>query len=1108
MLAAGSLLPDATRLLLGELNEAENDPDFTPRVVVLYGATGRGKTYAVQRFYDELCQQRPGYWRGGLTPEWPPHSTSRVNIGRKRIAGQLDAAAGGALPFFWLGVESYAYGRDPSNPSPSASQQLYAMFNAALTRGERQRKITTQVYTAALDLLATLVFPQLGAAKTLYDHVVAMWSIARASDELVERRRALNNGFVAAAHAGDPNAPMIAVIDDAQDIDAETLYFLSGLVAPDADPDDASARFLPARLGHNLAAPLLIVCTAWEHRIVGAAYRQPFRVWLDELEAMGIPVGYYQCEEFDPGAARSILDDWPDVPERVRAELLEHVTYTVENAISINPLVLSLGVAKLEERRDPFSLRVDPSADDIAALPTTPAAHIEDRLEEVRGEPYGNLAIGLLELCAALGVYSLPVRYMEFAAGPGEAGRLTGALELLDGRELAIPAWDDGCRGQRWELRSYRFDVDVTRHLSMTSLTVAMQTRLIDASLTFCKWVYFELLKSDFTDEVVAEGVIDSISRPMASVVAANIARTENPDIVDLARLLTGEGAPDPDSASAQSVGFAFARGALGRMRDDTVLAAVEAWWPSRIGLRIAERRLTDGVSDLDAPTELRLLDIVERDSTHFPVAVVTARVYHRHKRLEQAVDLLQPHTRDKAQAASIQSACYEQAGQGNKAIAALDGHDGEWVVLKRARLMAKFGRKDDAVGQLESIAAVSESAAIALAQLVGDRNIDRAANVLAPYLDGSSQARATLAQFVARTDPDRALELLGDDSTEVSARLAADLHAAVGRHDDEMRALARGAERSANLAIRYAEMLIANNDEMRAIEVLRRHAMNADNAAVVLATIFERRGDTASAIEVLRPVAGRFRNSATRLAGYLQRDEPDEAVRLLSLFADNHNGYRHLVLMLLRCGRADEALAILDGRLKSAKDRRARVLRVSAYFLIGDLDAGRRDFTSLDRNPTMSEYYQWAVLFASRGRVDLMAELLHGGLLHRDRVVADFTLSAAVNVAPVQTLGEICDQLWPVGQQRQALRHRLIDSLWAWIRHQPPSVPEMNVKKALSCCEVVVATGDIPQGFRIGMLETLRASVESDPKTIPTLRFFAGVSPFARSVLKELDLK
>ena len=37
-----------------------------PRVVVLYGETGRGKTYAVQRFYDELCGQTARPVVGGL----------------------------------------------------------------------------------------------------------------------------------------------------------------------------------------------------------------------------------------------------------------------------------------------------------------------------------------------------------------------------------------------------------------------------------------------------------------------------------------------------------------------------------------------------------------------------------------------------------------------------------------------------------------------------------------------------------------------------------------------------------------------------------------------------------------------------------------------------------------------------------------------------------------------------------------------------------------------------------------------------------------------------------------------------------------------------------
>jgi len=204
----------------------------------------------------------------------------------------------------------------------------------------------------------------------------------------------------------------------------------------------------------------------------------------------------------------------------------------------------------------------------------------------------------------------------------------------------------------------------------------------------------------------------------------------------------------------------------------------------------------------------------------------------------------------------------------------------------------------------------------------------DRAAQALESYAVSSAEARAILAQLISRSDPDRALTLLADDPTESSVVLAAKLHEAAGRHDEAMRLMSLGAERSSNIAIRYAQALIEAGDELAAIDVLRGHVVGASNAATTLAELLEKRGDISGAIDVLRPVADRFRNAATRLAGYLQRNEPEEAVRLMSLWADNSDGYRLLVMSLLRCARPDDALEILDGRLRLAQDRRACALR------------------------------------------------------------------------------------------------------------------------------------------------------------------------------------
>ena len=299
-----------------------------------------------------------------------------------------------------------------------------------------------------------------------------------------------------------------------------------------------------------------------------------------------------------------------------------------------------------------------------------------------------------LELCSALRGYSAPLRFLEFATGTAGAERPAGALALLDRHELAVPAWSDETSGQRYLLRAYHFDVDVLRYLSVEPPTAGQAERLVRMSTQFLEWTYFELLRTDFSTEMLAEEIIDSICVPLANVFLAQPRNDPASDAVSIARVLTKAGAPDPDAASVRALGFAFARGAVGRLPDDVLLSAFADWWPSRVALRIAERRLTDGASDLDAPVEAQLLDILRATppSSAWPswrqasTSVTGAR--------PSAIELVRTHVTARLEAAMIQAECYDRLGRGDLAIAALACHDSEGAVLKGAKLMASTGAR------------------------------------------------------------------------------------------------------------------------------------------------------------------------------------------------------------------------------------------------------------------------------------------------------------------------------------------------------------------------------------------------------------------------------
>jgi len=63
-----------------------------------------------------------------------------------------------------------------------------------------------------------------------------------------------------------------------------------------------------------------------------------------------------------------------------------------------------------------------------------------------------------------------------------------------------------------------------------------------------------------------------------------------------------------------------------------------------------------------------------------------------------------------------------------------------------------------------------------------------------------------------------------------------------------------------------------------------------------------------------------------------------------------------------------------------------------------------------------------------------------------------------------------------------------------------------MNAKKALSCLEVVAATGGVRPELHAAMHDAFVTRSHADPKTAPMLAFFANVSDVARGLIEELD--
>jgi hypothetical protein len=230
------------QLLLNELSEVSANPSL-PRIVVLYGETGRGKTYSVQRFYDLLAVSLPGYWRPGLAPDWPPRSLREVRHGRKQLEAIAESEPSLEVPpFLWVSAgASLPEGAVDVDMSAVVATQVSRSLSRVVAASGKRKNAAREAASLALDVLGVLV-PPIGLAKSAVSHGdAARRLLAGEVDALSRSRLAIHGAFAAWAQATKRSAPAVLVLDDAQSLDADTLFLLSGLVA--AAPDEGQRSY-------------------------------------------------------------------------------------------------------------------------------------------------------------------------------------------------------------------------------------------------------------------------------------------------------------------------------------------------------------------------------------------------------------------------------------------------------------------------------------------------------------------------------------------------------------------------------------------------------------------------------------------------------------------------------------------------------------------------------------------------------------------------------------------------------------------------------------------------------------------------------------------------
>jgi tetratricopeptide (TPR) repeat protein len=333
---------------------AETVRERRPRVVVLLGGTGRGKTWSVQRFYDEISTGAR-YWRPGLEHH-DIDNLPDLDSQRKRVV-YWDVEGSEVPEWLWLGVNC----RPARGLSDAASAELAASLatNLSILRApsrwavarEEARKVGFDVSTGEL-------LPILGRALLVGRALRGLWAALSAFREADgarddesrllsavrnETRRAVREcGRLMLGREVVP--PTVLVLDDAHYASREVLSQAAALLT-DHDRREGESRYFNA--GQAPApVPALIVLTIWPHTLsANDEYATELVRWLDELDSSGVEL--VVVDRF-PGlntvAAAQIAEDVvPHLDAEVREALIDPIT--VDRYV--NPLVLQFRLARV-----------------------------------------------------------------------------------------------------------------------------------------------------------------------------------------------------------------------------------------------------------------------------------------------------------------------------------------------------------------------------------------------------------------------------------------------------------------------------------------------------------------------------------------------------------------------------------------------------------------------------------------------------------------------------------------------------------------------------------------------------------------------------------------
>jgi thioredoxin-like negative regulator of GroEL len=1123
-----------------------------PKLVLLHGETGRGKTYAVQQFFDRLAGQNPGYWDGTLTPAWPPTSRREVNRERKRIqpAVQEQTGATAPPPFHWIAVGSApAEGAIQVNMSISLAQQIHDQFSASLRAVRVRRGAATLGFKMALDALGAVLAP-IAIGKTAVEHAAGLASLARGTgDLLVAQQHAIHEAFRSCHGARSDLPPTIVVLDDAQSLEYETLLLVSGLIGM-ADETDVGREYLPSSLGAALPGPLLIIATVWEHRLVSSV-DDPLQRWLKEVETLELDTEWIPCREFGLARARDLMTTWREGDDDGVQQLLAHLNRSTGGIPAVNPLVLASAVGTLEEHRDPFSDSLVLSADLIDTLPVLPEQHLQDRLERVREESHGPQAIGLLELLARVAPQVPHQLFLELEDVLG-AEPLQHAEALLVAHQIVSPRPIGNRPGAPPFSRALDLDLFhlVAGRLKDDRVPPPLLAALCGVLDHTAEWAlsaessgFFRNLRQQVSGlAAIARLVLNAAADPSLAV---------DPSAAVVAACVLGRSVPQlPEECSEAARGLAFAVGSLALLDAPAVVRICASSTPSFIASGAARRALVDGQVVLDADEESTMLEVLQRhrevpsvadllidvlvrrndldaaievlatfDVDSVARAMRAADVLALGHRYREALDHLRPWIGVSAPAAVMASNLLASRGEISEAIDVLRPVVGviDGVQSRYADLLEQEGRLDEAIEALLPLATLYVDVPIRLAEIfVQQERLEDALELLTPLLDRNADVPLHWAGLMVQAGrADEAvpvLRALMDKSPRTASVGLIHVLVAVGDLDAALAVAAPpGAEIDLNAFTMLAKTLSDQGRGADAVRLLETTAEDFQNAATTLADVFIAQGDYERAIGALRTVSSKFKNAAIKLSQLLEVEDPVTAMEVLRPWLSDPAVVTRLAGLQLRAGDPETALQTLElvpARRQPPKTIiRLTALRAAAYAQAGRWQLATEQLRGVTRSQQQEYFFILFAALADSAGVQSYSRFVrtYTDTPKVNRIASSLVLrlARAAGVGSSDEFAALVVEVWADDFSRRRARRDLLGNLKAWAYDAGRGAPEIDGLQAIGCLEVASALGCDDLALRTACLDRI---VESAETTVRIYQFAVKMSPLSAIAAEVLD--